>query len=415
MSSFPPIDKSLRVGVVGLGYVGWPLFCEFTKLHHAIGYDCSIEKIEHIKNVSFDYLDCLPDVTGSQKWKISSNDEILNGCDVFVVCVPTPVDIHLRPDLSPLITAMEVVAKWIKPGCVIILESTVYPGCSEEVCIPLVERLSGLRLGLDFHFCYSSERINPGDPVNTIKSVMKVVGGSDDQAREFAKTLYGQFVSAGVHSAGSLKAAEVSKLFENIQRDVNIALANELYSVCTKLGIDFWDALEAAATKWNYARYTPGLVGGHCIGVDPYYLIHKAASVGVNASFITLAREINEGAVQSALNRIAREINLFQCRSGILVRQILFFGLTFKQDVADWRNSKYIELVKMLQAHGYTVKCVDSLISEPPEGIEMVTSLEDSTRYECVVYALDHKADEKLRSNIRLSAENQLFIDGLFP
>jgi UDP-N-acetyl-D-galactosamine dehydrogenase len=310
---------------------------------------------------------------------------------------------------------MEVVARWIKPGCIIILESTVYPGCSEEVCIPLVERLSGLRLSREFHFCYSSERINPGDPVNNLRTVMKVVGGSDEQAREFAKTLYGQFVSAGVHSAGSLKAAEVSKLFENIQRDVNIALANELYSICYRLGIDFWDALEAASTKWNYARYTPGLVGGHCIGVDPYYLIHKAASVGVNASFITLAREINEGAVQSALNRIVKEINLFQCRSGVLVRNILFFGLTFKQDVADWRNSKHSELVKMLQSYGYTVKCVDSLISEAPEGVQTVTSLEGSTPYECVVFALHHKADEHLRAVIRSSAESRLLIDGLFP
>jgi UDP-N-acetyl-D-galactosamine dehydrogenase len=347
-----------KIAIIGLGYVGLPLAVEFGKKRKVVGFDINQGRITELRSGKDSTLEVTPKELTAAEWLSFSHDpaEIAN-CDVFIVTVPTPIDQANRPDLVPLVKASETVGKALRKGGVVIYESTVYPGCTEEICVPVLEKFSGLSFNRDFFCGYSPERINPGDKVNTLTKIRKITSGSTPETARAIDQLYASIITAGTFPAASLKVAEAAKVIENTQRDLNIALVNELSVIFDRLGIDTLDVLEAAGSKWNFLPFRPGMVGGHCIGVDPYYLTHKAEEVGYHPQVILAGRRINDDMARYAARNVVR----LMLRNGIDVARstVGVLGITFKENCPDIRNSKVADLVRELELWGVTVVVAD--------------------------------------------------------
>lgn len=385
------------VAVVGLGYVGLPLAIEFGKHFDTIGFDVSKAKVARLQQHN--------DVTGevergdfdlAKKLKITDDPKQLGQADVIVVAVPTPIDSARLPDFTPLVSASEIVGANMKRGATVVYESTVYPGATEEVCIPVLEKHSGMKWKQDFNVGYSPERINPGDKQHRLPTIIKVVSGDNPETLEKLAKLYETVITAGVHRASSIKVAEAAKVIENTQRDLNIALMNELAIVFERLGIDTLEVLKAAGSKWNFLPFRPGLVGGHCIGVDPYYLTHKAQMVGYHPEVILAGRRINDGMGQF----IAEQTVKMLARQGLHTagQTVIVLGLTFKEDVPDLRNSKVIDVVRELEAYGINVVIHDPIADKEEAHEEYGVNLVDWDKLpkaNAIVAAVSHKAYQK--------------------
>src|SRR5712671_2859005 len=340
--------RNCRIGVVGLGYVGLPLAVEFGKHFETLGFDVNPKRIAQLRAGR----DLTLEVTGAElksarQLRFTTELEDLKRCRVFIVTVPTPIDGYKRPDLVPLERASESIGKVLRKGAVVIYESTVYPGCTEEVCVPILERESHLSFNRDFYVGYSPERINPGDKEHRLTTIRKVTSGSTPEVADFVDKLYGSIVKAGTHRASSIKVAEAAKVIENTQRDINIALINELALIFNRLGIDTEEVLNAAGSKWNFLPFRPGLVGGHCIGVDPYYLTHKAQEIGYHPEMILAGRRLNDNMALYVAGEIARLMN--RKRIHLNGARALVLGVTFKENCPDIRNSKVVDVVRELQ------------------------------------------------------------------
>lgn len=347
-----------KIAIIGLGYVGLPLAVEFGKHRPVLGFDINWARIDELRSGKDSTLEVTPDDLKAATQLVYSGDiEALSDCEIFIVTVPTPIDQANRPDLTPLIKASETVGKAMPPGSIVIYESTVYPGCTEEVCVPVLEKHSGLKFNKDFFCGYSPERINPGDKVNTLTKIKKITSGSTPEIAELVNDLYGSIITAGTFPATSIKVAEAAKVIENTQRDLNIALVNELSVIFDRLGIDTIEVLEAAGSKWNFLPFRPGMVGGHCIGVDPYYLTHKAEEVGYHPQVILAGRRINDNMARYA----ARNVIKLMLGNGIDVARstVGVMGITFKENCPDIRNSKVVDLIKELQNWNVNVVVAD--------------------------------------------------------
>jgi len=381
------------VAVVGLGYVGLPLAVEFGKKRTTIGFDLSTSKIESYKQ----FIDptgelSTEDLKAARHLAVSADPAALAGADYIVVAVPTPVDIAHNPDFTPLAGASKTVGLHMKKGAIVIFESTVYPGATEEVCIPILEQHSGLKWKRDFHVGFSPERINPGDKEHTLTTILKVVSGDDADTLALIASLYESIITAGVHRASSIKVAEAAKVIENTQRDLNIALMNELAIIFDKIGIDTSEVLKAAGTKWNFLKFTPGLVGGHCIGVDPYYLTHKAEMIGYHPQVILAGRRINDGMAKFVAEKTVKSM----IAAGFHVKgsKVNVLGLTFKENCPDLRNSKVADIVFELQSYGLDVHVYDPVAAADEAQHEYGITLEswDSLpRADALVAAVSHK------------------------
>ena len=350
--------RNCRVGVMGLGYVGLPLAVEFSKHFDTVGFDIKRARIDELASGRDSTLEVSSaELRGAKRLKFSADLADLKKCRVFIVTVPTPIDEYKRPDLTPLVKASETIGKVLKKGDIVIYESTVYPGCTEEKCVPILERVSGLNFNRDFYAGYSPERINPGDKEHRLPTIRKVTSGSTPAAAEFVDKLYSAIITAGTHRASSIRVAEAAKVIENTQRDVNIALINELALLFNRLGIDTEEVLLAAGTKWNFLPFRPGLVGGHCIGVDPYYLTHKAQEVGYNPEMILAGRRLND----NMAIYVAGEVSKLMAKKRIHINgsRILMLGLAFKENCPDLRNSKVVDVVRELQSFGAKVDIYD--------------------------------------------------------
>lgn len=380
-----------RIGIIGLGYVGLPLAVEFGKVIEVIGFDINQKRIEELRQ-GHDRTDEVSDNELKEaKWlSYSSNPDDLRQVNYFMVTVPTPVDEYKKPDLSPLISASRTVGSVIKKGDVVIYESTVYPGCTEEACIPVVERQSGLKFNVDFFAGYSPERINPGDKQHRVSTIKKVTSGSTPEIAEKVDQLYKRVIKAGTHKASSIKVAEAAKVIENSQRDINIAFVNELALIFERMGIDTHEVLEAAGTKWNFLPFKPGLVGGHCIGVDPYYLTYKAEGLGYRPEVILSGRRINDNMGIHVANAVIKQM----ARHDLPINksQILVLGLTFKENCPDIRNSKVVDVIRELESFGAEVDVFDPHADaeevKHEYGFDLTPSLHKV--YHAVVLAVGH-------------------------
>src|SRR5512134_1107116 len=381
------------VAVVGLGYVGLPLAVEFGKKTTTIGYDLSVEKIEHYRRfcdptgeVSTD------DLKAATQLTVTTDPAELAKADFIIIAVPNPVDEAHIPHFSPLVGSSTTVGKYMKKGAIVVYESTVYPGATEEVCIPLLEKHSGMKWKKDFFVGYSPERINPGDRQHTLTKITKVVSGDTPETLDKVAEVYGSIITAGVHKASSIKVAEAAKVIENTQRDLNIALVNELSLIFHRIGIDTLEVLEAAGTKWNFLPFRPGLVGGHCIGVDPYYLTHKAETLGYHPQVILAGRRINDGMGKYIAEQTVKQ--MIQAGFSIKGAHIIVLGLTFKENCPDLRNSKVIDVIRELESYGATVHVHDpvaeSAEAEHEYGVKLVP-WEHLPRANAIVAAVAHK------------------------
>lgn len=413
--------QNKKIAIIGLGYVGLPLAVEFGKIYPVIGFDINQKRISELNNGDDKTLEVSPsELSLSKHLKFSSDPLELKQCNVFIVTVPTPIDNANRPDLTPLIKASETVGKVISPGSIVIYESTVYPGCTEEACVPVLEKFSGLKFNKDFYCGYSPERINPGDKVNTLTKIKKITSGSTPEVAIAVDDLYKSIITAGTHKASSIKVAEAAKVIENTQRDLNIALINELSVLFDRLNIDTLEVLEAAGSKWNFLPFRPGMVGGHCIGVDPYYLTHKAEEVGYHPQIILAGRRMNDNMARY----VARNTVKLMLRNGIDVARskVAILGITFKENCPDIRNSKVVDLIAELASWG-----VEVLVSDPyadPEEVNheyglSLTALEDLGPVDAVVVAVGHngfRSIELERLKTFLRGEKPLLVDvkGLF-
>jgi UDP-N-acetyl-D-glucosamine/UDP-N-acetyl-D-galactosamine dehydrogenase len=347
-----------KIAIIGLGYVGLPLAVEFGKVNPVLGFDINAARIAELISGKDSTLEVTPeDLSQATQLEYSNQFNKLEECGIFIITVPTPIDGANRPDLTPIIRASETVGKAMKAGAIVIYESTVYPGCTEEVCVPILERFSGLKFNEGFFCGYSPERINPGDKVNTLTTIKKITSGSTPEAADFVDTLYKRIIKAGTWKASSLKVAEAAKVIENSQRDLNIAFVNELSVIFERLSIDTLEVLEAAGSKWNFLPFRPGMVGGHCIGVDPYYLTHKAEEVGYHPQVILAGRRINDNMARYA----ARSVIRLMLKNGIDVARstVGVLGVTFKENCPDIRNSKVADLIKELENWGAKVVVTD--------------------------------------------------------
>jgi len=352
-------DKHSTIAIIGLGYVGLPLAVEFGKQYDTVGFDINTARIDELRSGKDHTLETTPEeLTHATRLQFTTDAAALSVCNVFIVTVPTPIDKANRPDLTPLVKASETVGKVLKQGDIVIYESTVYPGATEEVCVPVLEKFSGKKFNVDFFCGYSPERINPGDKVNTLTKIKKITSGSTPEVAETVDQLYKSIITAGTFQATSIKVAEAAKVIENTQRDLNIALVNELSVIFERLGIDTLEVLEAAGSKWNFLPFRPGFVGGHCIGVDPYYLTHKAEQVGYHPQVILAGRRINDNMARYAARNVIRQM----LRNGIDVARstVGVLGVTFKENCPDIRNSKVVDLVREFETWGVTVVIVDA-------------------------------------------------------
>lgn len=384
------LEKRARLAVVGLGYVGLPLALEFARKVHVIGFDIDKDKIEQLRERNDPNRQVPAGEFVEKDIEFTSDIDKLSEAAFYIVAVPTPVDRMNVPDLSPVFAASETIGRSIEKGNYVVFESTVYPGCTEEDCLPLIERFSGLRNREDFKFGYSPERINPGDKENTLRSVVKIVSGCDDQALDQIAKVYELVVEAGVHRASSIKVAEAAKIVENTQRDLNIALMNELSMIFDKMEIRTYDVLEAAGTKWNFLKFSPGLVGGHCIGVDPYYLTHKAAALGYEAKLISASRFINDNMAKNVARKVIQHV--IRNSPDVSNARVLVKGVTFKENVSDIRNSKIIDTVKEIQAFNIYVDIEDPFAEMDEVRQEYGLNLSKDIRddYDAVIVAIAH-------------------------
>lgn len=386
--------SEITVAVVGLGYVGLPLAVEFGKKFKTVGFDLSEAKIANYKN----FLDptgevSTEDLKAATKLEVSTDPGVISQADFVIVAVPTPVDEAHIPDFSPLVSSSTTVGKYMKKGAIVVYESTVYPGATEEVCIPLLEKHSGMKWKEGFHVGYSPERVNPGDKERTITRIVKVVSGDDAVTSEKVANLYAAVITAGVHRASSIKVAEAAKVIENTQRDLNIALVNELAMIFDRLGIDTLEVLEAAGTKWNFLPFRPGLVGGHCIGVDPYYLTHKAEAVGYHPQVILAGRRINDGMAAYVAQQTVK--GMIHAGGPVKGAKVIVLGLTFKENCPDLRNSKVADVVKELQEFGCDVSVHDPIAesaeAEHEYGISLTPWEQLPAQADAIVAAVSHK------------------------
>lgn len=380
------------IAIIGLGYVGFPLAVEFGKIYPTLGFDIDASRIDELKSG----VDRTQEVSAAQLaeskiLRFSSQVSDLASCNTFIVTVPTPIDHFKKPDLSPLLKASEMIGKVLKKGDVVIYESTVYPGCTEEDCVPVLEKHSGLVFNQDFFCGYSPERINPGDKVNTLTKIKKVTSGSTPEIAEWVDQLYKSIIVAGTHKASSLKVAEASKAIENAQRDVNISFVNELSLIFDRMGIDTTEVLEAAGTKWNFLNFKPGLVGGHCIGVDPYYLLHKSESLGYYPQVILSGRRVNDNMGIFVANKLVKL--LIQKGKKIGGAKTLMLGITFKENCPDIRNSRVVDIYKELVDFGMEVDVYDPWANakevKHEHGISLVTELGQA--YDAIVLTVAHR------------------------
>ncbi|WP_281418663.1 nucleotide sugar dehydrogenase [Desertibacillus haloalkaliphilus] len=352
------VNRAEKISVIGLGYVGLPLAIEFANKFEVVGFDTNEKKLEKYLN-GIDVTDEVGDeAIKNTTLQFTSEESRLRDCKFHIVAVPTPINSDKTPDLTPVIGASKIVGRNLTKGSIVVFESTVYPGTTEEICIPILEKESGLKFGIDFKVGYSPERINPGDKINTLTKIIKVVSGSDEEALEEVSSVYGAIIEAGVHRAESIKVAEASKVIENSQRDINIAFMNELSMVFNKMEIDTKAVLEAAGTKWNFLKFTPGLVGGHCIGVDPYYFTYKAEQLGYHSQIILAGRKINDDMGKYVANNIIKK--LIKAEQPIKGAKVAILGITFKEDCPDVRNTKVIDIINELEEFG-----VDVLVHDP--------------------------------------------------
>jgi UDP-N-acetyl-D-galactosamine dehydrogenase len=385
--------RNCRIGVVGLGYVGLPLAVEFGKHFDTTGFDVKVDRIRELRAGRDSTLETTAqELRAATGLKFSTDLKQLRRCRIFIVTVPTPIDEYKRPDLTPLVGASNTVGQVLKKGDVVVYESTVYPGCTEEICVPILERVSGLKFNRDFFIGYSPERINPGDKEHRLPSIRKVTSGSTPEAADFVNKLYGSIIRAGTYKASSVRVAEAAKVIENTQRDVNIALINELALIFNRLGIDTEEVLLAAGTKWNFLPFRPGLVGGHCIGVDPYYLTHKAQEIGYHPEMILAGRRLNDSMGQYVATEVLRL--MAARRIHIKGARVLVLGLTFKENCPDIRNSKVIDVIRELQKYGAKIDVYDPWVngaeSHHEYGLRPVRTLKRG-HYDAAVVAVGHK------------------------
>ena len=392
--------ESMQIAIIGLGYVGLPLAVEFSKHYLVVGFDISAQRISELKT-GYDFTKEVSD--GALKSAVdstltlTSEEAKLTGSDIFIITVPTPVDRNNNPDFSPLIDASELVGRHLNKGTYVIYESTVYPGATEQICVPILEAFSGMIFNTDFYVGYSPERVNPGDKVNTLTTIKKVTSGSTKEAAKFIDDIYQSIITAGTHMAESIKVAEAAKVIENTQRDVNIAFTNEVAKICNLLDINTQQVLAAAGTKWNFLKFNPGLVGGHCIGVDPYYLVHKAQQHGYSPNVLLQSRLVNE----SMGGFIADEVVKLMCKNGVEVvkSKVLVLGFTFKEDCPDLRNTKIVDIVYGLKEYHCQVDIVDPWVD--PNEARSEYNLEISQTitgkdYSAVVIAVGHSEFKSL-------------------
>jgi UDP-N-acetyl-D-galactosamine dehydrogenase len=386
-----------KIGIIGLGYVGLPLAVEFGKVMDVIGFDINQERIKELqagkdrtKEVE------LKELKEASRLKYTFELSDLKTVNYFIVTVPTPVDEFKKPDLSPLISASKTVGSVLKKDDIVIYESTVYPGCTEEVCVPVLEKISGLKFNVDFFCGYSPERINPGDKLHRVTTIKKVTSGSTPEIAEKVDKLYNKIVTAGTHKASTIKVAEAAKVIENSQRDVNIAFVNELALIFDRMGIDTHEVLEAAGTKWNFLPFKPGLVGGHCIGVDPYYLTHKAESLGYHPEVILSGRRINDNMGVHIANSVIKL--MAQANSPINKGKVLVLGITFKENCPDIRNSKVVDVIRELESYGTDVDVYDPEADAAEVlheyGFSLIPSL--SKKYDAIILTVSHKQFDSL-------------------
>ena len=406
----PKLSPELKIGIMGLGYVGLPLALAFSEKYKVTGYDLDEKRILSLQNGRDLTRQVLEDELKKSTLILSNNSKDLSDCQVYIITVPTPVDEHKKPDINSLLQASGTIGNMLNDGDIIIYESTVYPGCTEEDCVPVLEIESGLKYNLDFFCAYSPERVSPGDPVHTLKNIIKVTSGSNPETADFVDELYASIIEAGTHKASSIKIAEASKAIENAQRDVNISFVNELALIFDKMNIDTKEVLDAAATKWNFLNFKPGLVGGHCIGVDPYYLAYKAELLGYHPRVILSGRNVNDQMASFVVNKciklmVQRNIQINSSRA-------LVMGITFKENCPDIRNSKVIEIVNELKQFKIEVDVYDPIAER-----ELATSLYNLSlitdihkrKYQLIILAVAHNEFLELDFSILKYSNTVLF------
>jgi UDP-N-acetyl-D-glucosamine/UDP-N-acetyl-D-galactosamine dehydrogenase len=408
-------NRESKIGIIGLGYVGLPLAIEFGKKYPTIGFDVNIKRIDALKNGIDSTLEVNNDMfADAKRLSFTTKTKNIAQCNIYIVTVPTPVDRFNTPDLTPLKSASKTVGSVLKKSDTVIYESTVYPGATEEVCVPMLEEVSGLTYNTDFYCGYSPERINPGDKKRTLTNITKVTSGSNDEAATIVDDLYNSILVNGTHKASSIAVAEAAKVIENIQRDVNIALINELSMLFNKLGLDTNEVLEAAGSKWNFLPFRPGLVGGHCIGVDPYYLTHKANEIGYNPEMILAGRRINDGMGKFIANTTISEMT----KVGInpVGAKVAVIGLTFKENCPDLRNTKVIDIIENLKIYNCNIVVTD-LFADEDEARNMynisLVKLDQIKELDAVVLAVGHDDYKKIKPNAweKILNKNAVFID----
>lgn len=388
----------IRLAIIGLGYVGLPLAVEFGRKRDVVGFDIHAPRIAELQAGEDHTLETTPEeLAQADKLSFTSDPAALKGCNCFIVTVPTPIDDHKRPDLTPLLKASETVGRALKPGAIVIYESTVYPGATEEDCVPVLERISGLQYNRDFFCGYSPERINPGDKEHRVATIKKVTSGSTSEVADLVDELYLEIVTAGTHRAESIKVAEAAKVIENTQRDVNIALINELALIFNKMQIDTEAVLKAAGSKWNFLPFRPGLVGGHCIGVDPYYLTHKAQALGYNPEVILAGRRINDSMGVYVASQLVKAMTRMHIR--VEGARVLVMGLAFKENCPDIRNTRVVDIVSELREYNCAVDIYDPWVSveeaQGEYGIDLV-ELPRPNSYDAIVVAVAHRQFRQL-------------------
>ncbi|BAU54358.1 nucleotide sugar dehydrogenase [Mucilaginibacter gotjawali] len=419
--------QQFKIGVIGLGYVGLPLAAEFAKKYRVIGFDLKLLRITELNNgfdrtleVSDELLKEVIKTENSPKIGLYCSNVLddIRDCDIYIVTVPTPVDKNNRPDLTPLYKASETVGKVLKKGSIVVYESTVYPGVTEDECVPILEKSSGLKFNIDFFAGYSPERINPGDKEHTVSKILKVTSGSTPEAAEIIDQIYKSVITAGTFKATSIKVAEAAKVIENSQRDINIAFVNELAKIFNRLGIDTEDVLQAAGTKWNFMNFRPGLVGGHCIGVDPYYLAQKAQEAGYHPEIILAGRRLNDGIGEY----IAQEVIKLMVKKDMPIRgaKILILGITFKENCPDVRNTKVVDILRTLKQYEVNITVFDPW-ADPAEvkheyGCDSVRELGYAADFDAVILAVAHKEFKNLDVR-KLCKEKRVIYDvkGILP
>ncbi len=402
--------KKIKIGIIGLGYVGLPLAIEFGKKYQTIGFDINQSRVSELNSGIDSTLEIekeqLISTLNNDLFSITSNEEKLKSCNFYIITVPTPTDKNNRPLLTPLIRASQTVGKFLKKNDIVVYESTVYPGCTEEDCVPVLEETSGLKFNKDFFCGYSPERINPGDKDHTVTKILKVTSGSNKDSALLIDKVYNSIILAGTHLAASIKVAEAAKVIENSQRDINIAFVNELSKIFNLLEIDTNEVLEAASTKWNFLNFKPGLVGGHCIGVDPYYLAQKAIEVGYNPEIILAGRRLNDSMGIYVANLIIK--NLIKKGFQVKGSKILILGVTFKENCPDTRNSKVPDIIKELKDFGLLIDVYDPWVNDSKLDIKLKKVLDDTT-YDSILVAVAHDRFLKIDYNSILNNNGFIF------